>query len=258
MMTLEIVQIPVLNDNYVYLLRDNASGKTAVVDPAVPEPVLAALQQRGWKLDVVLNTHHHGDHVGGNLALQAATGCAIVGPRAEAPRIPGIALQLGEGDSYALGDSVAQVFDVPGHTAGHIAYWFKAAGALFCGDTLFALGCGRLFEGTAAQMWTSLSKFLSLPDATRIYCAHEYTESNARFAVTVEPGNGALLARYDAIKATRAKGLPTVPSTLGEERATNPFLRPMSANLRATLGLESADDVAVFAETRKRKDGFRG
>lgn len=257
-MTLEIVQIPVLNDNYVYLARDTASGATAVVDPAVHEPVLAELKQRGWKLTHILNTHHHPDHVGGNMALQAATGCAIIGPRAEAPRIPGIGTQLGDGDSFSLGSSKALVFDVPGHTAGHIAYWFADSAALFCGDTLFALGCGRLFEGTAAQMWTSLSKLLALPDATRVYCAHEYTESNARFAVTVEPGNGDLLARYEAIKALRAKGIPTVPSTLGEERATNPFLRPMSANLRATLGLQTADDVAVFAETRKRKDGFRG
>ena len=257
-MPLEIVQIPVLNDNYVYLLHDAASGRSGVVDPAVPEPVLAELQRRGWRLDVILNTHHHPDHVGGNLALRDATGCAIVGPRGEAARIPGIGEQLGEGDVFALGDSRAKVFDVPGHTAGHIAYWFADDHALFCGDTLFALGCGRLFEGSPAQMWASLRKLAALPDATRVYCAHEYTESNARFAVTVEPGNAALLARQDRIRALRAAGTPTVPSSLGEERATNPFLRPMSADLRATLGLAGADDVAVFAETRRRKDTFRG
>ena len=257
-MPLEIVQIPVLNDNYVYLLRDAGSGAVGVVDPAVPEPVLAELQKRGWQLTHILNTHHHGDHVGGNLALKEATGCMIVGPKADAGRIPGIDLQLGDGDVWSLGGQQARIFDVPGHTKGHIAYWFADSRALFCGDTLFALGCGRLFEGTPAQMWTSLRKFLSMPDDTRVYCAHEYTESNARFAVTVEPGNTALTQRYAAIRDMRAAGRPTVPSTIGEERATNPFLRPTSADLRATLGMPDADDVAVFAETRKRKDGFRG
>lgn len=257
-MPLEIVQIPVLNDNYVYLARDPDSGAVAVVDPAVHEPVLAELARRNWRLTHILNTHHHPDHVGGNMALQDATGCVIVGPKADADRIPGIAVMLGDGDRWTLGSAEAQVFDVPGHTRGHIAYWFAGSDALFCGDTLFALGCGRLFEGTPAQMWSSLQKLLALPDSAKVYCAHEYTESNARFAVTVEPGNAALADRYAAIRAARAKGQPTVPSLLGEEKATNPFLRPMSANLRATLGLEAADDVAVFAETRKRKDTFRG
>lgn len=257
-MALEIVQIPVLNDNYVYLAHDPASQATAVVDPAVHEPVLAELQRRNWRLSHILNTHHHPDHVGGNLALQAATGCQIVGPKADAGRIPGIAVALSDGERWRLGAEEAVVFDVPGHTSGHIAFWFEGSAALFCGDTLFALGCGRLFEGTPAQMWSSLSKLLPLPDKTRVYCAHEYTESNARFAVTVEPGNDALQQRYAAIKAARAKGQPTVPSLLGEEKATNPFLRPTSPNLRATLGLADADDVAVFAETRRRKDSFRG
>jgi hydroxyacylglutathione hydrolase len=257
-MPLEIVQIPVLNDNYVYLIRDPDSGDVGVVDPAVSEPVLAELQRRGWHLTHILNTHHHGDHVGGNLALKEATGCTIVGPEADAERIPGIDIAVGDNEGIDFGSQHARIFDVPGHTSGHIAYWFSASKALFCGDTLFALGCGRLFEGTPAQMWTSLQKFLALPDDTRVYCAHEYTESNARFAVTVEPGNTALTERYAEIKALRAAGRPTVPSTIGVERATNPFLRPMSGNLRATLGMAEADDVAVFAETRKRKDGFRG
>lgn len=257
-MALEILQIPVLNDNYVYLLREPQSGAVGVVDPAVHEPVLAELARRRWTLTHILNTHHHPDHVGGNMALKAATGCAIVGPRGEAAKIPGIETRLGDQDRFAFGAEEALILDVPGHTAGHIAYWFAESRALFCGDTLFALGCGRLFEGTAAQMWASLSKLRRLPDDARVYCAHEYTESNARFAVTVEPGNAALLARFDAVKAARARGEPTVPSTLGEERATNPFLRPMSLNLRATLGLPDADDATVFAETRKRKDSFRG
>lgn len=256
-MPLDIEQIPALSDNYIYLLRDRGTGRTATVDPAEAGPVLGALRRLGWSLDVILNTHHHPDHVGGNAELKAATGCRIVGPRADAARIPGIETQVGDGDDYALGDSVATVFDVPGHTRGHIAYWFRDSRALFCGDTLFALGCGRLFEGTPAQMWTSLSKLAALPDDTRVYCAHEYTQANARFALAVEPGNAALQARARAIDAARAAGRPTVPSTMAEERATNPFLRPTSADLQRTLNLAGADPVAVFAETRKRKDTFR-
>ncbi len=253
---LQIRQIPVLNDNYVYLIHDPQTGATGVVDPAVVDPVVAQLDTEGWRLSHILNTHHHGDHVGGNLELKRKTGCTIVGPRADAARIPGIDVAVGEGDSYRFGGFEAKVFDVPGHTRGHIAYWFPDAAALFCGDTLFALGCGRLFEGTPAQMWASLSKLAALPDDTRVYCAHEYTAANARFALTVEPGNAALKARAEAIAKRRAQGLPTVPSTLAEERATNPFLRPDSPDLRRTLHLEGADAVAVFAETRARKDRF--
>lgn len=253
---LQIRQIPVLNDNYVYLIHDPQSGATGVVDPAVVDPVVARLDAEGWRLSHILNTHHHGDHVGGNLELKRKTGCTIVGPRADAARIPGIDVEVGEGDSYRFGGFEAKVFDVPGHTRGHIAYWFPAAAALFCGDTLFALGCGRLFEGTPAQMWASLSKLAALPDDTQVYCAHEYTAANARFALTVEPGNAALKARAEAIARRRGQGLPTVPSTLAEERATNPFLRPDSPDLRRTLHLEGADAVAVFAETRARKDRF--
>lgn len=257
-MPLEIVQLPVLNDNYVYLLREPRSGAVGVVDPAVHEPVLAELDRRGWRLTHILNTHHHPDHVGGNLALKQATGCTVIGPEADAGRIPGIDIAVADNEGINLGEEMAKVFDVPGHTSGHIAYWFADSEALFCGDTLFALGCGRLFEGTPAQMWNSLSKLRRLPDATRIYCAHEYTEANARFAVTVEPGNETLHQRYHRIKELRAAGKPTVPSTLGEEKATNPFLRPMSDNIRLHLGMANAEDVAVFAEVRKRKDTFRG
>jgi len=266
-MPLEIVQIPVLNDNYVYLLHDAAENRTAVVDPAVPEPVLAALQQRGWQLNHIFNTHHHGDHVGGNRALMDATGCDVIGPRNEAAKIPGLARAVGDGDTVTLGSRSARVFDVPGHTAGHIAYWFAEDAALFCGDTLFSLGCGRLFEGTPAQMWASLSKLAALPAATRVYCAHEYTESNARFALSIEPGNAALQKRWQDIQALRAAGKPTVPSRLDEERACNPFLRPMSPEIRASLHLATndtgtgdtgADDTSVFAATRKAKDTFKG
>lgn len=256
MSLLDIVQIPVLTDNYVYLLRDQASGRTAVVDPADAGPVLAALTQRGWKLDFILNTHHHGDHVGGNRQLVADTGCHVVGPAADRARIPLIGTEVADGDQFALGDSVATVFDVPGHTSGHIAYWFARSQALFCGDTLFALGCGRLFEGTPAQMWQSLGKLSALPDDTRVYCAHEYTLSNARFAVTVDPENDILQQRAEAVGALRAAGRPTVPSLLGEEKATNPFLRADQPGVAAAIGLSAGDPVAVFAEVRRRKDHF--
>ena len=253
---LEIHQIPVLSDNYVYLAHDAASGQTAVVDPATTDEVFAALEEKGWQLTHILNTHHHMDHVGGNEVLKAATVCTIVGPKADKDRIPGIDVALGDGDSYALGGSEAKVFDVPGHTKGHIAFWFEDSDALFCGDTLFALGCGRMFEGTADQMWNSLSKFRDLPGQTQVYCAHEYTQANAAFAVTVEPDNENLVSRAAEIDALRAQGKRTVPSSLAEELATNPFLRPDSPDLQRTLGLEGADLVAVFAETRKRKDNF--
>jgi hydroxyacylglutathione hydrolase len=256
MSQLVIHQIPVLNDNYVYLAHEPDGGATAVVDPAVSEPVLAVLREKGWRLTHILNTHHHGDHTGGNLALKAATGAVIVGPRADHDRIPGIEVAVGDGDRYSLGAATAQVFDVPGHTRGHIAYWFADSQALFCGDTLFLLGCGRLFEGTPAQMWTSLGKLRALPPETRIYCAHEYTQSNARFAVTVEPTNASLLARAKAIDVARAAGRPTVPATLGEELATNPFLRADRPELQAAAGLQGRDPVDVFGEIRRRKDVF--
>ncbi len=253
---LVIQQIPVLSDNYVYLAHDPATGATAVVDPAVAAPVMAALDDKGWRLSHILNTHHHGDHVGGNLEIKAATGCTVVGPRADSSRIPGIDVAVADGETYALGSAEAQVFDVPGHTRGHIAYWFADSAALFCGDTLFALGCGRLFEGTAAQMWTSLCKLRALPADTRVYCAHEYTQANARFALSVEPDNADLVARAARIDELRARGEPTVPSTLGEERATNPFLRADAPGLKTALDLADADPVTVFAETRHRKDVF--
>ncbi len=256
-MTLQIERIPVLSDNYIWLAHDPASGATAVVDPAVADAPIQRAAELGWRITHILNTHHHGDHVGGNLEIKAATGCTIVGPRADAARIPGIDVQVGDGDRYRLGTAEAEVFDVPGHTRGHIAFWFAAGEALFCGDTLFVMGCGRLFEGTPAQMWHSLSKLARLPDATSIYCAHEYTQSNARFALSVEPDNAALRARAAEVDRLRAANQPTVPGTLGQERATNPFLRPGSPGLRRTLHLENAGTVEVFGATRAAKDSFR-
>lgn len=254
---LQIEQIPVLSDNYVYLVHEPVAKLTAVVDPAVTEPVVAALARHGWRLTHILNTHHHHDHVGGNEALKAATGCVVVGPRADRERIPGIDVALGDGDVFEFGASRARVFDVPGHTRGHIAYHFAREHALFCGDTLFALGCGRMFEGTAPEMWASLAKLRGLPGETRVYCAHEYTQSNGRFALSVEPGNAALVARMREVDARRAANQPTVPSTLAEELATNPFLRPDSTEIQAAVGLPGAPLHEVFGATRARKDVFR-
>jgi hydroxyacylglutathione hydrolase len=251
-----IRQLLVLKDNYVYLLHDTASGATAVVDPSVADPVFAALKETGWRLSHILNTHHHWDHTGGNAALKAATGAIVVGPLADRERIPDIDVALGDGEHYAVGSKVAEIFDVPGHTRGHIAFWFPTSRALFCGDTLFTLGCGRMFEGTAAQMWNSLSKLRALPAETRVFCGHEYTQANARFALSVEPGNGALIERAKRVDALRSQGRPTVPATLGEEVATNPFLRADRVELQEAAGLVGRNPVEVFGEIRHRKDVF--
>ncbi len=252
----EIHQIPVLADNYIYLIHEPASKTTAAVDPALAGPVLAALNEQTWTLTHILNTHHHGDHVGGNLELKARTGCVIVGPRAERDRIPGIDVAVAEGDHFSLGEATAHIFDVPGHTRGHIAYWFPESDSLFCGDTLFAMGCGRLFEGTPEQMWRSLGKLRVLPSSTRVYCAHEYTQANGRFAVTVEPDNQTLRERMAKVDELRRRGFPTVPSKMGDELATNPFLRPESPAIRRSLGLMGANDAEVFGEIRRQKDRF--
>jgi hydroxyacylglutathione hydrolase len=224
-MSLEIVRIPVLSDNYVWLVHEHASGETMVVDPAVAEPVLAEAEARSWNITQIWNTHWHPDHTGGNAAIRDATGCTITGPAAEAARIPTLDVQVQGGDIVALGTSVAQVIDVPAHTAGHVAFHFADEQIAFVGDTLFAMGCGRLFEGTAAQMFSNMRKLEALGDATAIYCAHEYTLSNGRFALTVEPDNAALVARMAEVAAMRERGEPTVPTSIKLERATNPFMR---------------------------------
>lgn len=255
-MTLEIHQIPALSDNYVYLLHDVASGAVAAVDPPLAAPVLKAAAERDLRLTHVLNTHHHWDHTGGNMDIKDATDCKIVGSMADADRIPGLDIALENGDIFALGASEAQVLLVPGHTSGHIAFWFAEAEALFSGDTLFSLGCGRLFEGTAKQMWHSLCALRDLPDQTQVYCGHEYTLANAKFAVTVDPDNPALRVRLAEVETLRARRQPTVPSSLAEERAANPFLRADDPALKARLGMASADPARVFGEIRRRKDAF--
>lgn len=256
MARLEVELVPVLSDNYVYLAHEPDSGDTAVVDPAVAEPVLAAAKARGWTITHILNTHHHGDHTGGNMEVQKATGAPIVGPKYDERRIPGIQIALEEGDTYRVGNAEAEVFFTPGHTSGHICFWFKDAGVLFSGDTLFALGCGRLFEGTAEQMWNSLQKLRRLPPETRIYCGHEYTQTNARCALTVDPDNTRLKDYAQRINELRRDGKPTIPAEMGVELETNPFLRADDPALAATMGMSGASPVEVFAAVRERRNQF--
>ena len=254
--TLQIEMFPCLRDNYGFLLHVAETGVTAVVDTPEVGPIENALRANGWRLTYILNTHHHLDHAGGNLELKRKYGCTIIGPRADALRIPGIDWQLAEGDHFDLGGHVAEIHDTPGHTRGHIVYHFRADKVAFVGDTLFALGCGRLFEGTPSQMWDSLQKILAWPDDTRIYCAHEYTQANARFALTVEPDNPDLVDRCQQIDQRRAQGLATIPTELGLEKRTNPFLRPDSDALARTIGMSGQPIVEVFARTRQLKDQF--
>jgi len=255
-MPLEIVTIPCLKDNYAFLAHDPATGETAVVDVPEAAPVRAALEDRGWRLTLILITHHHWDHVQGVDELRAATGAAVVGAAADAHRLPPLDRAVTAGDTLAIGAETGTVIDVSGHTMGHVAYHFPDSGVVFTADSLMALGCGRLFEGDAATMWKSLSRLAALPGDTLVCSGHEYTAANAKFALTIEPDNAALTSRAEAIETARAEGRPTVPSTLAEELATNPFLRAGQPAVKAAVGMPDATDAEVFAEIRARKDDF--
>lgn len=245
------------SDNYGLLMHDHTSGATAAIDAPDAAEIERQLAAMGWELTHIFTTHHHGDHVEGNLALQARHGCSIIGPREEATKIPGLDHQVSGGDRFTWEGREVRVMACPGHTLGHIAYHVPAEDAVFAGDTLFSLGCGRVFEGTMEQMHASVRQFAELPAATRLFCGHEYTQSNARFALAVEPGNAALRQRAAEVDRLRAADKMTCPSTIGAELATNPFLRTGSAEIRASLGMDGATDAQVFAELRERKNVFR-
>jgi len=250
-MSLDIRQFPCLSDNYGFIIRDLTSGRTACIDTPDAGAVLAALDVAGWGLDFILNTHWHPDHAGGNAAVKAATGAVIVGP-AEVTKIAPVDRIVAGGDEVMVGDTAFTVIDTGGHTLGHIAYFDPSGPTAFVGDTLFALGCGRLFEGDAAQMWASLQRLAALPDDTAVYCAHEYTESNARFALSVDR-SPEMSARANAVFTARKRGEPTVPTSIGAEKATNPFLRaPM------LVGAGAMPDHEAFGQIRAAKDAFKG
>ncbi|TCL08130.1 hydroxyacylglutathione hydrolase [Shimia isoporae] len=251
-----IVTIPCLADNYAFLIHDAASGDTALVDAPEPGPILEELANRGWRLSHVLLTHHHWDHVDGLAGILEKHPAKVVGASADAERLPPLDVSLSEGDTLIIGGEAAQIIDVSGHTMGHIAFYFPDTGVVFTADSLMALGCGRLFEGPPEVMFDSLAKLAALPPQTIVCSGHEYTESNAKFAITVDPDNPALKQRVEKIRADRAANIPTVPSILSDELATNPFLRGHDPSVQAAVGMQGADPVEVFAEIRRRKDNF--
>ena len=256
MAKLDVYQFPARSDNFGVLVHDPDTGATASIDAPDADAVLAALEATGWTLTHILITHHHMDHTAGNRRLKAETGCIIVGPKVEAGSIPAIDVEVSEGDSVAVGNSSALVIETPGHTRGHISYLFPEDGIVFVGDTLFSVGCGKLLEGDAKMMWRSLQKLMALPPETQLYCGHEYTRANTKFALTVEPGNAALQARAVEAEELAKDGEPTLPTTIGKELATNPFLRPSSPEIQKRLGMEGRELWEIFGETRRRKDRF--
>lgn len=255
-MALEIRQFPCLQDNYGFLVRCSETGAVAVIDTPEAAVILEEAETQGWPITAIWNTHHHWDHAGGNAAIAQAIGATIIAPKAEQATIGHVDQPVSPGDTVMLGKQRAHVIDVGGHTLGHIAYWFEDAGVAFVGDSLFALGCGRMFEGTPEQMQAGLARLRDLPPETVIYCAHEYTQANARFALSVDPDNQALQSYARRVDALRAENQPTIPTVLAAECEANPFLRWDDASLRARLGLQTASDAQVFAELRQRKDSF--
>lgn len=255
-MSLEVYQLLMLKDNYSYVLRDKDTNTVMVVDPSEAEPVVKFLDRKGWQLNAVLNTHHHHDHTGGNLRLQEMTECDVIGYKDDAARIPGITVMVEDNERLMLGNTVGKVIVIPGHTLGHVAYWFETDHALFCGDTLFTMGCGRVFEGSMEQMYSSLCRLAALPEETLVYCGHEYSHINGAFALTIEPNNLALKKRYDWCIKQHAALHPTVPSTMGLELKTNPFLRAGVKSVKENLGMGDRCDSEVFREIRERKNRF--
>ncbi|MBE7185889.1 MAG: hydroxyacylglutathione hydrolase [Methylobacterium mesophilicum] len=255
-MALEIEQFICRSDNYGVIAYDLESGETVIFDAPEAKPIIEALDRRGWTPTTLLITHHHGDHVAGNLELKERYRLKVIGPEKEAARIPGIDDTVREGAILPFGDDEIHVIDTPGHTAGHVSYYLPRSGIAHTADTLFALGCGRLLECGADVMFASLEKLKKLPPETLVYVGHEYTQANARFALGIDPGNAALQARAKRIDEQREKNEMTLPTTIGEELATNPFLRANDPAIRKALGMEEASDVEVFAEIRKRKDNF--
>lgn len=256
-MTVELLTIPCLADNYAYAVHDPATDTTTIIDVPEAGPVVQALADRGWRTSHILLTHHHGDHIDGVKALAAMSGARVIGAAADAHRLPPLSQEVTGGEHLHIGMESVEVIDAPGHTIGHVAYYFPQAGLLFSGDSLMSWGCGRLFEGSPAQMFDTLSRFMDLPDHTLICSGHEYTAANGRFALSLEPENPTLLARMAKVEALRAKNQPTVPATLALEKQTNPFLRGEDAGLRAALGLPaSANALDTFTEARARKDNF--
>jgi hydroxyacylglutathione hydrolase len=255
-MALTLVTVPCLKDNYAYILRDGQTGATAVVDVPDAAPIIEALTLRGWPLHQIFLTHHHWDHIDGVAALVAATGAQVIGAAADAHRLPPLTAALAEGDTISVGSETGNVIEVYGHTIGHIAFHFPASALAFTADSLMAMGCGRLSEGTPVQMWGSLSKLAKLPPETLICSGHEYTASNMAFALALEPGNPDLIFRNDRITAARTQGLPTVPSRLADELATNPFLRAHTSQMKTVLGTPNATSAEAFADLRARKDSF--
>ena len=256
MAELEIFQFPTRADNYGVLIHDPDTGATAAIDAPEAGPIAAALAEKGWRLSEILVTHHHADHTAGIAALKNKYGCTVFGPAREAGLIQGLDEEVREGDTVSVGRAKATVIDTAGHTRGHVSYYFPEQGVVFVGDTLFSVGCGKLLEGDATTMWRSLSKLAALPPETNVFCGHEYTGANCRFALTVEPENEALQARAREVAANDAKGHPSLPTTIGQELATNPFLRAASPAIQARLGVEGQSPEAVFAEVRRRKDRF--